>query len=194
MKYGDLSEPIKSRRCLQFWRSTVPLGFLTSPMSSSTRIANVTIESIEMEFDLFIVKDGESKIRVAVFKYPLKPNENFDDGYALRFYFTVSGFDQETQSAIMKYGDSQVGAFFMLTEDLHKKASRTHVVVDVFVLVQMLEFKSLDKNDSRKINVDKYISHLKKRLKTTKKIKQLGCILKNRKLEDVFTGNLLLFN
>lgn len=188
MNCVDFPEPIKSCLWLSYLQDNIPLYFLTSPTPAFKHYRNVKIRNVEDEFELHVVKDTKSLIRTVVYRNRLNPNENRDNGYALKFCFTITGFDEETQCAIMKYDDEKAGATFMITENILRKATSTHVVFDMFLIIQMLEFKSLDKNDPRKMKVDLYMSLVKSELKK-KEIKQLGCILKNPKLDDVFTGN-----
>lgn len=188
MNCKDISEPIKFCSCLNYYRKEVPLPVLLSPIPVSAGIRDIVFRDIEDDFELRFVKETNSILRVVMYRNRLNPNGNPDRGYALKFCFTISGFDDETQSAIMMYDDETAGVAFRLTENVLEKATSTHVIFDIYVTTQLLEFKSLNKNDPRKIKVDLYTSFLKNRLKK-EEIEQLGCILKNPEMEDVFTGN-----
>lgn len=186
MNCVDISEPIKSCLWLTFLKFDVPIVILTLPMNVFTETRNINIENLVDVFDLHIVKASESIIKVVVYRNRL--SEKPDDGYALKFDFTVTGFDEETQSAIMKHDDEKAGATFMLTENVLERIRSTHFVFDLFVVVKMLEFKSLNKNDPRKIRVD-VLTRCEKVKLEEEEIEQLGFVLKNPELEDVLTGN-----
>lgn len=188
MNYEDFSEPIKSHSWLNFFTYVIPLDLLILPPPIFTYMSNIRIRNFENEFELYVVKATESIIRTVIYRNRINSNESPDRGYAIKFSFTISGFDEETQSDIMKYDDEKAGATFILTENVLKKATSTHVSFDIFLVAEMLEFKSLDKNDPRKIKVDLFTSFLKNKLKK-QEFEELGCILKNPELKDVFTGN-----
>lgn len=176
----DFSEPIKTCLWLNSVLFEIPLNLLTSPALVISYIDNVKFDRdfVEDPFEVYIAKCSESIIEVVVFRNRINPNGKPDDGCALKFFFNINCFDDETQSAIMKYDDEKVCASFRLTENVLKRAKSTHDHFELFVVVQMLEFKSLDKKDWRKVAVDKWVSMVKSIL-TKEQSEQLGCILKN---------------
>lgn len=186
----DFSEPIKTCLWLNSVLFEIPLNLLTSPALVISYIDNVKFDRdfVEDPFEVYIAKCSESIIEVVVFRNRINPNGKPDDGCALKFFFNINCFDDETQSAIMKYDDEKVCASFRLTENVLKRAKSTHDHFELFVVVQMLEFKSLDKKDPSKVEADGFIAFIKRRL-SPEELKHLGSIMQNPNLEDVFTGN-----
>lgn len=190
MSSDDILEPVKSKIWLGFEIYSIPLEVLTDPPLIGGVKDKVKFGFLDDEFEIYAVKALPSTVSVVVYKSNQVPKEEIDDGYALRFYFTIIGFDEEPQTAVMKHDGqrSMPPVAFNVTENILAKVNTTHHLFELFVVVEMLEFKSLPKAHQQKKNVDALMSFIKSRLKKAE-VKQLSYILNSPGLKDTFTGN-----
>ena len=190
MSCDEIEEPIKSCVWLGFETFNIPLEVLTSPPVTASIKDSLKFGFLKDDFEIIIIKAIDSVLNVAVYRNRQNPDERPDDGYALRFYFTLIGFDEEPQTAIMKHDGirSDPPVAFKVTENILAKINTTHHVFELFVVIHMLEFKNVQENEENKIKIDAYMTYIKSRLNKQGR-RDLSFILKSPGLNDTFTGN-----